>query len=99
LPAIDQPGAAAAPYLVLAFKGAGHPGRFPYRDPIEALTSAVEYLKAGYQVRLSDNCVTWFAGQPQPDPELVEAARRDGQLAAFSGPPQIPNPPKRARTR
>jgi hypothetical protein len=98
LPAKDQPAAAAPPpYSVLAFKGAGRPGRYWYPDAIEALTFAVEYLKAGYQVRLSEGCVTWFGHQPQLDPEVVEAARRDGQLAAFTGPPQIPTTTPRAR--
>lgn len=78
-----------APYRVLAFKGSQPtPTTLEYEDPIVALTMAIEYLKAGYQVRLSDGCVEWFAHQPAPDPAMAEAARSNGQAAAFTGPPQ-----------
>jgi hypothetical protein len=76
------------PYFVLTFKGAQPtPTRLPYADPIVALTMAIEYLKAGHQVRLSDGCVTWFKHQPELDPEMREAALANGQAAAFTGPP------------
>ena len=80
-----------AAYSVLAWKGAQKtPSRFGYDDPLDALTGAVEYLKAGYQVRLTDSAVQWFEHQPVPDAALHEAVSVDGQAAAFTGPPQIP---------
>jgi hypothetical protein len=81
-----------APYSVLVWKGAQKvPTRLAYADALAALTGAVEYLKAGYQVRLTDSCVEWFAHQPLPDVLFLDAATRDGQAAAFSGPPQLPD--------
>jgi hypothetical protein len=53
------------------------------------LTVAVEYLKAGYQVRLSDGTVAWFAALPRPDEEFGAAAEANGQAAALTGPPRI----------
>jgi hypothetical protein len=83
----DQP---AAAYSVLAWKGTqATPSRFGYTDPITALTNAVEYLKAGYQVRLSDTAVEWYQHQPVPDPVFRSAATANGQAAAFTGPPRI----------
>jgi hypothetical protein len=79
------------PYSVLAWKGSQKtPSRFGYTDALDALTGAVEYLKAGYQVRLTDSCVEWFEHQPVPDAALHEAVSANGQAAAFTGPPQIP---------
>jgi alpha-beta hydrolase superfamily lysophospholipase len=65
------------------------PTKLWFDHPIEALTAAVEYLKAGYQCRLSDGCVQYFADLPRPDPLFVQAAHSNGQLAAMTGPPQI----------
>ncbi len=77
-------------YSVLAWKGTqATPTRLGYADPIDALTGAVEYLKAGYQVRLSDTCVEWYGHQPIPDPVFLSAAGANGQAAAFTGPPRI----------
>jgi hypothetical protein len=56
---------------------------------VDALTTAVEYLKAGYQVRLSDKCVAYFADLPRPDPVFSDAATSNGQAAALTGPPRI----------
>lgn len=64
----------AAPYSVIYFKGAAEPSRVYHDDPIVALFAAVEYLKAGYQVRLSAGCVEWFSHQP-PASALDGAAR------------------------
>jgi hypothetical protein len=86
MPKADQPAA----YSVLAWKGQQTtPSRLGYADPIVALTEAVEYLKAGYQVRLTDSCVEWYAHQPVPDPIFRSAATANGQAAAFTGPPRI----------
>jgi hypothetical protein len=79
------------PYSVLAWRGAQKvPSRFGYHDPLDALTGAIEYLKAGYQVRLTDSCVEWFEHQPVPDSAVAEALTVNGQAAAFTGPPNIP---------
>ena len=85
-----MPKQADTPYKVLTFKGSqATPTRHRYADPLEALTVGVEYLKAGYQVRLSDGCVEWFAHQPPLDPEARAAAMINGQAAAFTGPPDV----------
>jgi hypothetical protein len=82
--------ASKSPYSVLAWRATQTtPTRLWYNDPIDALTNAVEYLKAGYQVRLSDGVVEWFGHQPVPDAIFRDAASRDGQAAAFTGPPNI----------
>jgi len=81
---------ADAPYSVIVFKGLHpEPRKHYHADALAALTAAVEYLKAGYQARLSDGCVEWFAHQPVPDPAFLDAATADGQAAAFTGPPRI----------
>jgi hypothetical protein len=78
------------PYKVLTFKGSQPaPTILRYTDPLVALTVAVEYLKAGHQVRLSDGCVEWFGHQPALDPDARAAALMNGQAAAFTGPPEI----------
>ena len=77
-------------YAVLAWKGMqATPSRLNYGDPIVALTNAIEYLKAGYQVRLSNACVEWYECQPVPDVALHQAATVNGQAAAFTGPPRL----------
>lgn len=48
-----------------------------FADPTETLATAVEYLKRGYQVRLSDRTVAHYAeleheAAGQPRPRLVE---------------------------
>jgi hypothetical protein len=65
------------------------PTKLWFDHPVDALTAAVEYLKAGWQCRLSDGCVTYFADLPRPDPAFIEAASANGQAAALTGPPQI----------
>ena len=78
-------------YAVLAWKGLDPtPNKIGHADPLAVLGIAVEYLKAGYQVRLNDITVRYFAEQPAPDPELRAALTENGQAAVFSGPPQIP---------
>jgi hypothetical protein len=85
-----MPKQAETPYFVLAWKGSQPtPTKHYHADPLDALTVAVEYLKAGYQVRVSDGCVEWFSHQPRLDPDAREAATANGQVAAFTGPPEI----------
>lgn len=63
------------------------PDRLEFETPLAVLTEAVERLKDGYQVRLTDRTVEWFRALPQPDPEFRAAALADGQAAALVGPP------------
>jgi hypothetical protein len=85
-----MPKQADTPYSVLTFKGdQREPTKHRYADPLVALTVAVEYLKAGYQVRMSNGCVEWFGHQPQLDPDARAAALANGQAAAFTGPPDV----------
>ena len=65
------------------------PVKLWFDHPIDALTTAIEYLKAGYQVRLSDGTVQYFAELPRPDALFRSAALANGQTAALTGPPQI----------
>jgi hypothetical protein len=65
------------------------PTKLWFPHPVDALTTAVEYLKAGWQVRLSDGTVRYFAELPRPDPAFVDAARANGQAAALTGPPDL----------
>jgi hypothetical protein len=65
------------------------PIKVPFGDPLDALAAAVEYLKDGFQVRLSDPCAEWFRALPEPDLGFAELALRQGQRAALSGPPHI----------
>jgi hypothetical protein len=60
--------AADSPYFVIAFKGTAAPQRHYHNDPIVALVAGVDYLRSGYQVRLSDGCVEWFGHHPVPMP-------------------------------
>lgn len=77
-------------YAVLAWKGLDStPNKIGHADPMAVLGVAVEYLKAGYQVRLNDITVRFFAEQPAPDAELREVLTENGQAAAFTGPPLI----------
>lgn len=82
------------PYAVLAWKAAQPtPNKFYYTDPIEALLGAVNYLREGYQVRLSDGCVEWFGHHVVPGIEehLADvagarpAAGSDAAIAATPG--------------
>jgi hypothetical protein len=85
-----KPDSTNHPYSVLTFKGAqAKPDRHWYTDPITALSIAVEYLKGGYQVRLSDGCVEWFSHQPMPDDAERAVMMANGQAAAFTGPPLL----------
>jgi hypothetical protein len=43
-----------------------NPKRLWTEHPTDALTIALEYLKAGYQVRLTDGAVAWFRDLPRP---------------------------------
>jgi hypothetical protein len=43
---------------------AGKVKRITYAEPGDALAAAVDYLKAGYQCRLSDEAVELFRAQP-----------------------------------
>jgi hypothetical protein len=60
-----------------------------FDHPVDALTTAVEYLKAGWQVRLSDGAVKYFAELPRPDAMFRDAATANGQAAALTGPPNL----------
>jgi hypothetical protein len=47
-----------------------------FDNPVDALACAVEYLKLGWQARLSDGAVAHFAALPQPgEPAAVPAPR------------------------
>jgi hypothetical protein len=61
------------------------PTKLWFEHPVDALTSAVDYLKAGWQVRLSDGCVQYFASLPRPDSAAFAA---NGQAALLVGPPR-----------
>jgi hypothetical protein len=77
-------------YAAVVFKGAASTPTKIWEDtPVAVLTAAVEYLKAGYQVRLSDGTVAWFAALPVPDVVFSDAATANGQAAALTGPPRI----------
>jgi hypothetical protein len=53
-------------YAVLVFKlGDTMPKKLWYDDPVDALASAVEYLKQGWQARLSDGAVRYFQSLPR----------------------------------
>ena len=65
------------------------PTKLWFDHPVDALTAAVEYLKAGWQVRLTDGTVEYFVKLPRPDPAFVAAATANGQAAALTGPPQL----------
>lgn len=65
------------------------PKKLWFDHPVDALTTAVEYLKAGYQVRLSDGTAQYFAELPRPDALFREAAAANGQAAALTGPPAL----------
>lgn len=73
-------------YAVIAFQGADRvPKKLWFDHPVDALACAAEYLKGGYQVRLSDGCVEWFANLPRP-------SANGGPGAALIGPPQLSDP-------
>lgn len=77
------------------------PTTVKFGSALDALAAAVEYLKDGCQVRLSNSCVEWFRALPEPDFGFAELALRQGQAAALSGPPHIPpitNTPRGAGT-
>jgi hypothetical protein len=38
--------------------------KYWFDNPVDALATAVDYLKAGYQARLSDGAVRYFASLP-----------------------------------
>ena len=79
-----------SPYACLVWKiGDRLPQRVPGATAIEVLTTGVEHLKAGFQVRLTDAAVQWFANRPQPDGQFAAAAAELGQAAALTGPPQM----------
>lgn len=81
--AADAASADRKQYAVIMFKGVnGSPRKLWFDDPIEALGMAVEYLKAGYQVRLSDGAVVWFADRPKANGD-------GGALAHLLGPANI----------
>jgi hypothetical protein len=61
------------------------PTKHWFDHPVDALTSAVDYLKAGYQCRLSDGCVEYFAHLPRPDSASFSA---NGEAALLAGPPR-----------
>jgi hypothetical protein len=65
------------------------PNKLWFGHPVDALTTAVEYLKAGYQCRLTDGTVKYFAELPRPDAQFREAAHSNGQAAALTGPPDL----------
>lgn len=76
------------PYAVLAWKAAQPtPTKLYYTDPIEALLGAVNYLREGYQVRLSDGCVEWFGHHVVPGIEehLAGVAGAANSAAPGSG--------------
>jgi hypothetical protein len=78
-------GDATTQYAVIVWKG-GHMEnvqKFYFSDPVETLATAVEYLKSGYQVRLSDRTVAHFA-------ELSNDANPVGPVTPkFSGGPAL----------
>lgn len=65
------------------------PVKLWFDHPVDALTTAVEYLKAGFQCRLSDGTAQYFAELPRPDALFRQAASANGQAAALTGPPEI----------
>jgi hypothetical protein len=76
-----MPKKAATPYAVLAWKPPQPvPDKRHYDDPEQALAAAVEYLKTGHQVRLSDAVVAWFAADTGLTP-TGPAAAADGAAA------------------
>jgi hypothetical protein len=66
-------------YAAIVWKG-GHMEsvqKFYYADPVEALAAAVDYLKKGYQARLSDRVVAHF--------EEIDSVPVGPVTAKFSG--------------
>jgi hypothetical protein len=62
-------------YAALIWKGPqAEPRKLWFGTPVEALLAGVEYLKSGYQVRLSDGAVQQFSSDGQAP--LVEAMRQ-----------------------
>jgi hypothetical protein len=54
---------AGVAYRVLFWRGRGNPRQLGYDQPSDALAAAVDYLKAGYQVRLGDETVEHFRAE------------------------------------
>lgn len=53
-------------YAAIVWKG-GHAeniSKYWFDSPVDALATAVDYLKRGYQARLSDGAVTYFKELP-----------------------------------
>jgi hypothetical protein len=57
------------------------PRKLWFDHPVDALTVAVEYLKDGYQARLSDGAVDYFRALPRP------SANGHGTADQLAGPP------------
>jgi hypothetical protein len=63
-------------FAVLVFKmGDTVPRKLWYDSPIDALTAAVEYLKKGFQARLSDGAVRYFEALPREESDKIGAPK------------------------
>jgi hypothetical protein len=77
-------------YAALVWRAADPtPKKLWFDHPVDALTVAVEYLKDGYQARLSDGAVEYFRGLPRPS--------ANGAGALLTGPPRETHGPAEAR--
>jgi hypothetical protein len=77
-------------YAAIVWKG-GHAENIRkhwFDDPVDALATCVQYLKAGYQARLSDGAVRHFASLPdaQSIPDDRPPVGPDVPPVRFTGP-------------
>jgi hypothetical protein len=75
---------AKARYAVIATKGAGGGAvkRLNFRDPVDALCAAIEYLRKGYHVRLNDPLCDALS---ETDHDMAQMVRRVAAALSLSG--------------